>query len=170
MVVRVGKVMVAKDAKPLVYEDIVVGQELPTIEMVTNQELQGRFLTALQDDNPWYSRESPWRGPVVHHAMLNDLPICAAMQIYEWPFGSVHAKQETEFINPVPLGKRLTAHSKIVEKYVRRGKQYIAMEALVVDEDGVPIMRSKIIEMIGDERVREAVKSGLKHVPPPPSL
>jgi len=169
MLQRVGKIMVGKDAKPLIYDDVEVGEELPTIEMVSNQELQGRLLVALQDDNPWYHRESPWGGPIVHHAMLDDFPMCAVLQHYQWPFGSVHAKQETEFFNPILLGKRVTVTSKIVEKYIRRGKQYIGMESLVVSEDGTPILKSKIIEMVGDERVREAAKSGLKHVPPPPS-
>ena len=40
------------------------------------------------------------------------------------------------------------------------------MESLVVDEDGVEILRTRNHAMIDDERVREAAKFGLQHVPP----
>jgi acyl dehydratase len=164
MVLRPGE-----NLKPMIYDELVVGEELPTLEMVIDEDLQGRYLVAVQDDNPWYYRDSPWGGPITHHCLLDGSPMAAAMQRYEYPFGWVHAKQETEFINPLPLGKPVRIVSKIVDKYIRRGRGYVVIESLVVDQDGVEIMRSRNYGMIDDERVREAARSGLKHFPPPPS-
>jgi hypothetical protein len=53
-----------------------------------------------------------------------------------------------------------------VDKYVKRDKGYIVIESLIVDEDGVEIMRTRNHAMIDDQRVKEAKKCGLLHVPP----
>ncbi|MBW2411755.1 MAG: hypothetical protein JRF72_18320 [Deltaproteobacteria bacterium] len=88
------------------------------------------------------------------------------MHRYQYPFSFVHARQETEFINPLPLGKPAIITTKIADKYVKRDKGYIVIESLIVDEDGVEIMRIRNHAMIDDERVKEAKKYGLLHVPP----
>jgi hypothetical protein len=90
----------------------------------------------------------------------------AAMHRYQYPFSFVHARQETEFINPLPLGKPARTITKIVDKYVKRDRGYIVIESLIVDEDGVQIMRTRNHAMIDDERVRAAKKYGFLHVPP----
>jgi hypothetical protein len=53
-----------------------------------------------------------------------------------------------------------------VDKYVKRDKGYIVIESLIVDEDGVEVMRIRNHAVIDDERVTEAKKYGLLHVPP----
>jgi len=146
----------------MVYDELEVGEELPTLEFAIAEDLQGRYLMAVQDDNPWYYKESPWGSPVVHVSTLDILPMWAVTYKYEYPFGWVHARQETEFINPVPVGKPLRAVSKIAEKYRRKERGYIVVESLVVDGDGREIMRFRNHGMIDDERIRQARKSGLR--------
>lgn len=155
-----------ENVKPMVYDDLAVGEELPVIEMVVDDEVQGRYLVALQDDNPWYYKDSPWEGPITHIATLTDSPINAMNLRYEYPYGWVHAKQDTEFINPLPLGKPFRIISKIADKYVRRGKGYVVVESLIIDQDGLEIVRFRNYGMIDDERIRESAKTGLKHRPP----
>lgn len=161
--------MAGEHVKPMVYEELEVGEELPTLELVIEDDTQGRYLVAVQDDNPWYYRESPWGSPITHHSTLDGSPMTAAQRRYEYPFGWVHAKQDTEFINPLPLGKPVRVISRIADKYQRRGRGYVVIESLIIDQDGVEIMRLRNYGMIDDERVREAAKSGLKHFPPPAS-
>ena len=151
--------------KTMVFEEMVVGEELPELKIVFDEELQGRFLVAIKEENPWYFSNSPWGGPITFHPLIDDSPMVAAMQRYQYPFGFVHAKQETEFINPLPLGKPASITTKVADKYVKRGKGYIVIESLIVDEDGVEIMRTRNHAMIDDERVREVSKCGLIHVP-----
>jgi len=150
----------------MVFEKMEVGEELPELQVAFDEELQGRFLVALKEENPWYYSESPWGGPITYHPLLDDAPMEAAMRRYKYPFGFVHAKQETEFINPLPLGKSARITTKIVDKYVKRERGYIVIESLIKDEDGTEILRTRNHAMIDDERVRKAAKSGLLHVPP----
>ena len=150
----------------MLYSNMVVGEELPTLELQYDEEMQGRMLIALEDENPWYWKQSPWGEPILHHALLDDAPMASAVRRYDYPFGFVHARQETEFYNPLPVGKPVKVYSKVVELYRRRDKGYIVIESLVVDEDGTKILLSRKHAMIDDERVRETMKSGKRHHPP----
>ena len=154
------------DGPVMEFDKLEVGEILPEMNVVYDEDMQGRFLAALQEENPWYYKESPWGGPLTYHPLLDDAPMEAAMHRYQYPFSFVHARQETEFINPLPLGKPARITTKIVEKYIKRDKGYIVIESLIVDEDGVEIMRTRNHAMIDDERVKEAKKYGLLHVPP----
>ena len=154
------------DGPVMEFDKLEVGETLPEMRVVYDEDMQGRFLAALQEENPWYYHESPWGGPLTYHPLLDDAPMEAAMHRYQYPFSFVHARQETEFMNPLPLGKPARITTKIADKYVKRDKGYIVIESLIVDEDGVEIMRPRNHAMIDDERVTEAKKYGLLHVPP----
>lgn len=80
------------------------------------------FLVALKEENPWYYSNSPWGGPITYHPLIDDAPMVAAMHRYQYPFGFVHAKQETEFINPLPLGKPASITTKLDDKYEKGAK------------------------------------------------
>ena len=154
------------DGPVMEFDKLEVGETLPEMRIVYDEDMQGRFLAALQEENHWYYKKSPWGSPLTYHPLIDDAPMEAAMQRYQYPFSFVHARQETEFINPLPLGKPAHITTKIVDKYVKRDKGYIVIESLIVDEDGVEIMRTRNHAMIDDERVKEAKKYGLLHVPP----
>jgi hypothetical protein len=157
----------AKVKEPvMVFKEMKVGEEMPELQVVFDEDMQGRFLAALKEENPWYYRESPWGGPITYHPLIDDAPMEATMYRYQYPFGFVHAQQETEFINPLPLGKPARITTKVADKYVKRGKGYIVIESLVMDEDGVEIMLTRNHAVIDDERVSAAAKYGLLHVPP----
>jgi len=154
------------DVETMVYDEMQVGDELPVLELQHDEDWQGRILVALDDENPWYWRESPWGEPIVNHALLDDAPMVAANLKYAYPFGFVHSRQETEFYHPVPLGKPMKVKSRIVDKYRRREKGYLVIESVIFDEDGTKIMLCRNHAMMDDERVREAMQSGLRHHPP----
>jgi len=156
----------AIDVKLMVYDEMEIGDELPTLDLQYDDDWQGRILVALEDENPWYWKESPWGEPILNTALLDDSPMASANRAYEYPFGFVHSRQETEYYHPVPLGKPVKVITRVADKYRKRGKGYIVIESLVTDEDGVEIMRTRNHAMIDDERIREAKTSGLKHHPP----
>ncbi|MDD5759695.1 MAG: hypothetical protein PHI06_11520 [Desulfobulbaceae bacterium] len=147
------------------YDKMVVGEELPLLEYQYDEDMQGRYLIALEEENPWYWKESPWGDPIIHHCLLDDAPMASVMLKYKYPYGFVHGRQETEFINPMPLGKAVKIYTKVAEKYRKRDKGWLVIESLVVDQDGIEILRSRNHAMIDDERVRDAAKQGKEHIP-----
>lgn len=156
----------AIDVKLMVYDEMEIGQELPPLQLQHDDDWQGRILVALDDENPWYWKESPWGEPILNPALLDDAPMVSANRAFEYPFGFVHARQETEFYKPLSLGKPVNVVTKVVDKYRKRDKGYIVIESLVTEEDGTKIMATRNHAMIDDERIRDAMASGLKHHPP----
>ena len=60
------------DDRTMVFDEMVVGEEFPELKVVFDEELQGRFLVALKEENPWYYSDSPWGGPITYHPLIDD--------------------------------------------------------------------------------------------------
>lgn len=142
--------------KEMEYEELVVGEELGVREVVPSVDLNVRFLNATEDDNPWYWVDSPFGGPIVHHSAIDGYTMAMAGERHPWPPGFVHSKQVTEFINPARVGKKLIVRARIADKFIKRGRGYVAIEETVQEEGGLEIMRIRMEGMIDDERIREA--------------
>jgi len=56
---------------------------------------------------------------------------------------SIWAKSQHEFIKPMVTGSKITIRGRIVEKYVKRGRNYIVAEYETVDESGTVLMKSR---------------------------
>jgi acyl dehydratase len=57
--------------------------------------------------------------------------------------GNVHTRHQTQFLNPARIGKKIRLSGKLVEKYIKRGREYLVVECRSVDEDGVEICRDR---------------------------
>ena len=118
-----------------------VGEYL--IAPVANRE----YAVSVDDDNPWYIEDSPFGGPIASPALLHIIAFVAAnliCQISNSPEArTLHAKQVSEFINPVRVGKKVKIEGRVRDKCIKRGKKYFAMEARLTDEDGVPVLLYK---------------------------
>jgi len=66
------------DGPVMEFDKLEVGETLPDMAVVYDEDMQGRFLAALQEENHWYYRESPWGGPVMCDACSISSAIRAA--------------------------------------------------------------------------------------------
>ena len=143
--------------KPLfTYRTLEVGQELPPMEVHLTPDLQGRYLLATEDTNPWYWKESPFGGPIALGVILEDAVLGLQRRHFRVPLGHIHARQETEYLRPIPLGSRVRLVGRVAEKYEKRGRKYVVVEVTVLDEEGQPAMRMRLHDMIEDDRIRAA--------------
>lgn len=55
---------------------------------------------------------------------------------------SIWAKSEHEFLKPMKVGSRVYIRGKVIEKYVKRDRNYVVADYETVDEDGEVLMRS----------------------------
>jgi hypothetical protein len=69
----------------------------------------------------------------------------ARMKFMAWPDlrASIWAKSEHEFLKPIKVGSRIYIRGKIVDKYVKRDRNYVVADYETVDEDGEVLMRSR---------------------------
>ena len=71
------------DGPVMEFDKLEIGETLPEMRVVYDEDMQGRFLAALQEENPWYYNESPWGAPLTYHPLLDDAPMEAAMHCYQ---------------------------------------------------------------------------------------
>jgi acyl dehydratase len=128
-----------------------VGEELGPIEYVVTEELVRDYGDGADDHDPWFFQDSPFGGRIAHPTIVaNDYAVVLATK-YSMD-GAVHAKAAHEFINPIRLGKRLKVKGKIVDMYNKRGRDYLTVETVAVDEDGVELAKSRNTWLLATER------------------
>ena len=63
-------------------------------------------------------------------------------------FFGLHAKMQFEFLEPIRVGMRVRSRGRVIDKYVRRGKQYMVTEYVTEDEAGTPLVRGQFTQML----------------------
>ena len=108
--------------------------ELPYVE---------RYFTCEMDElNPIHTQASPWGGPVYPAMYMGTLLGLRLIGSRYDPHATVPARLFQRNINPANLSKRLFLKGRLIDKYIRRGLEYAAIESLMIDEDGLEIRQT----------------------------
>jgi acyl dehydratase len=129
------------DKPPMVFEDLSVGEEYAD-EYVLTPEMARDYADGVADLNPWYLEHSPFGGPVANPMLI----VAQHARLFKTAYvtaGNVHTRHETQLLNPARIGKRMRVYGKLVDKYRKRGREYLVMECRSVDEDGIEICRDR---------------------------
>lgn len=123
--------------------DLEVGDEQVPLEFTVTAELNQQYLFGLADFHPRYVEEGPWGKPIAHPALLLNMTNRTRSPSFKLPpgWGSIHARDETEFLAPARVGDTLTVCWTVVDVYERKGRPYQALESTVTNELGQRIMR-----------------------------
>jgi hypothetical protein len=127
--------MADSNLKLFVYDNIKIGEELGSYEYLLTQEMMDNFRKAVDDPDAVFPTLA-----VKHDAT-------AFAMVYQDNTGSVNAGNEVEFFNPPVPGKKITVTGRIHDKYSRRDKPYLVLEATAVDEDGRMIERLRTYQL-----------------------
>lgn len=121
------------------------GDELEPLEFTVSPELNQQYLYAVEDFHPRYIERSDLGPPLVHPSLLLNMSNRTRSPSYYLDPGvaGIAAANETEFINPAVVGKRLTIRWKVSEIFERRGRTWHACDTLMIDEDGREILRRR---------------------------
>ena len=106
------------------YDKVDIGEELGSYEYILTQEMLDGFRQSVDDPDAAY--------PTL--AVKHD--IASFAMVYEDPTGSVNAGNEVEFFNPPLPSKKIRVTGRVADKYWRRDKPYLVIEATAIDEDG----------------------------------
>jgi hypothetical protein len=123
------------EQKPFNYNEVQVGEELGSYEYVLTQEMLDSFRKAVDDP------EAPFPTLAVKHDAT------AFAMVYDDTTGGVNAGNEVEFFNPPIPGKKVRVTGRIHDKYLRRDKPYMVIEATAVDEDGRLLEKLRTYQM-----------------------
>jgi hypothetical protein len=118
-----------------VWESIPVGDDLGTMDYVLTEQMLNDYRRVVGNPTAAY--------PTVaarHPANL-------FYRKYEKQMRVPNAGHDSEYFNPPIPGKRIFVSAQVVDKYVRRGKPYLIIEAIAKDEDGRLIEISRLVGM-----------------------
>ncbi len=127
--------MVSQQIKQFEYDKIEIGEELGSYEYVLTQKMVDGFRRSVDDP------EAPFPTLAVKHDATS------FAMVYEDNVGGVNAGNEVEFFNPPIPGKTIRVTGRVADKYLRRDKPYLVIEATAVDEDGRLLEKLRTYQM-----------------------
>jgi acyl dehydratase len=137
--------------KTISYEAVTVGEEFRSDDFTVKPEDVETFAFAVDDHNPWYSGDSPFRGPIAHPTLLGNQALLMRHNKYIVPAG-LHAKMQFEFVEPIRAGMRVRTYGKVIDKYERRERHYMVTQFETREEDtGTVLVRGQFTQMIFPE-------------------
>src|SRR5436189_3624788 len=107
-----------------VWESIPLGDDLGTMDYIMTEQMIADYRRVV--DNP--------------HAAYPTVAARHPANLFYRKYASImrvpNMGHDSEYFNPPLVGKRITIHGRIADKYIRRGNAYIIVEATAMDEDG----------------------------------
>jgi acyl dehydratase len=131
----------------LTYDILRVGEEFVSDTHLVTPEDIATYAFAVDDHHPWFFGDSPVGGPIAHPTLLGNQALHLRHSKYV-VHGGLHAKMQFQFLRPVRPGMRVRSRGKVIDKYERRGKQYMVTEFVTEDEDGTPLIRGQFTQML----------------------
>jgi acyl dehydratase len=114
---------------------IGVGMSLGWREHTVTPEMVQSFADSVGDHNPWYFGPSPFGGPVVPSLFFHSEPFRHQGWFLSHRHGTLFAKQEWDFFHPVMVGDRVRTYSIVIDRYIRRNREYVGNELLIFSDD-----------------------------------
>lgn len=123
-----------------------VGEEFAPLEFVVTPELNQQALFGEEDYHTRYIQGTESHPPIVHPGLLLNMSNNTRSPSFHLPEGwaEIHASEDTEYLHPAQVGKKLRVTWKVEKVFEKRGRPWHVLDILIVDEDGVEIIRRKM--------------------------
>jgi acyl dehydratase len=124
-------------------KEVYVGRDFGGTDYEISADAIENYIAATGDDHPWYRTPSPLGYPIAPALVVHS----AVFRTFDWylpnVFGNLHARQEWEIFSPVRVGETLHSRSFVVDRYVKRDREYVVNEVLLMGADGRIAQRSR---------------------------
>jgi len=110
-------------------EPVSVGRDFGGRSLTLDRGLVERYTQAVAESHPLYGEFCP--ALLLHSECYENLN-----WYLENVFGNLHARQEWELFDAVPVGARVSTRGFIRERYHKRGRDYVVKETWVLADDG----------------------------------
>ncbi|HEV3347439.1 MAG TPA: MaoC family dehydratase [Methylomirabilota bacterium] len=143
------------DFPKLTYEALTVGEEFVSdTHLVTPEDIEA-YAFAVDDDQDLFIDPLVAGGQVAHPTLMANQALHLRHTKYIVHAG-LHAKMEFNFIEPVRPGMRVHSRGRVIDKYEKRGRQYMVTEYVIEDERGTALVRGQFTQMLIPEGTRHA--------------
>lgn len=124
-------------------DHVYVGLDSGMREYIVSPQMVKDYTEAVREPHPWYTGDSPFGGPVAPALIRHSETYVDRRWYLPNIHGNLHAKQEWELFAPIKVGERITAHSVVTERYLKRGRDYVVNEILLLGGNGRVCARSR---------------------------
>lgn len=146
------------------YDDIEVGADLGTMEWTVEPENLAGLMENDQDYHEWYVESSPFGEPVV--TPMATYPPVRILFTKKYNVRGVFYQYESEFLAPIHFGQKVIITGRVIDKWIKRDREYVKYEAEGCDEAGNVLFRTRRAHALdyikrSAPREGEGVDSGL---------
>jgi hypothetical protein len=132
------------------FDSVVVDETFGPVEVEIDEHFIKSYAFALDDYHPWYfGAETPFGGRIASQLWVVKELMWLCFTTYD-PNAvlGLHQEQDIWLHAPVNFGSRLTLTGSYVDKYTRRGKGYVVLDAEALDEQGNLLVRQRSTEIM----------------------
>jgi hypothetical protein len=126
-------------SKYIPWEKLKIGDQYGPLELPYIE----RYFTCEMDElDPIHTLDSPWGGPVYPAMYMGTLLGLRMIGSRYDSHATVPARLFQKNIHLARLDKKLFLSGRLVDKYIKRGLEYAAIETMMTDEDGTEIRQT----------------------------
>ena len=121
------------------FDAIPIGMEMGPFEMTLDDDMVNQRVNLVQWENQEPVQKFNVTPPgltISQHARMKFMAL-PEMRVSIW------AKSEQEFLKPMKKGSRIFIRGRVVDKYTRRGRNYVVSDYETVGEAGDLLLRSR---------------------------
>ena len=135
--------------RPFVCEEVRIGEEFePKTITITEEQIQ-IYAAGLDQYHPWFFEGSVFGGRIAQPTLLDrDIGTRLFSSKFDSSPGSLHARQDMEFLAPLRLGETYTITGAVGATYEKRGKRYLGIDAECKDQRGTAALRGSYVRML----------------------
>lgn len=122
------------------YETVEVGEQLGPVEYELTEEEMASYLERVQDSGE--ALESP-DGKRAAPPEITSGDYTKVLATKYSAYDVIHTRASHQFKKAITPPVKLTASGTIIDKYIRRGREYLVIETVTRDESGDEVVRSR---------------------------
>jgi acyl dehydratase len=124
-------------------DNVYVGLYLGERRVEITPQLVGHYSNSVDDHNPRYSADPPFAQPVAPALLLHSEVYRTLSWYLPQIYGNLHARQEWDLFHPIMVGDTVTTRSQVIDRYIRRNREYVVNEVTCFGEDGRMLNRGR---------------------------
>ena len=133
---------------PVNYAQLAPGDEISSRTLILDEDSVDRYAEAVADSNVVYGADGGRMVPPMAIAALSLGGVINDLQI---PGGTVHASQELEFPQAVPVGSTLECTARLAQNSTRGDWRFMVVDLRVAGDGGAEVMIGKSTIMLPAE-------------------
>lgn len=124
-------------------DEVYVGRDMGGHEWTLSADAVENFIAGTGDNHPWYTGASPLGAPLVPALLLHSEVYRTRAWYLPNIYGNLHARQEWETYQPMTVGQTVRTRCTVIDRYVKRGREYVVNEALTFHSEGALVSRAR---------------------------